>query len=598
MNILGISFGANASAAVMVDGRVISAVSEERLNRVKNFDGWPSQSIRECLRLAGLEAKDIDQVAWGEQSVYGPDLFLTHRSCRRSVADMVREQDDFWFPTLIKKQPVDYLKVFRDFIDLDQFPGRETLRPIAECPDPIQRIELFKALRDRFIEIDFGLPPEKNRYLNHHATHAAYAAFAMRHNATPLLVFTLDGSGDGENATVSVFENGRIRKLYGTGNFVVGRYYRNATLILGMKILEHEFKVMGLAPYAKPYHSDLPYQIYRNTIRVDGLDVGFNELPGDSYFYFKDKLKAARFDGIAGGIQRFTEDVVCEWIANWMSHTGIPDIALSGGVSMNIKMNYEIARRLKPRSLLVPGSGSDESLAIGACYKAAVDAGERVEPLSGLYLGTQVDRQEASKAIQKLHGDERFQIIDGASEADYAAQIAAGKVLGRCKGRMEFGARALGNRSINADPRNFDTVRIINDKIKSRDFWMPFAPTIMQERMNRYLSVMPGVNYSQMTIGAESTDEGRRQLRAALHPADFSARPQSLAADENPHYHAMIAEFESRCGVGGILNTSLNIHGLPIVRTADDAVHVLTETDIDGILIEDFLVLKNQKSAA
>jgi len=173
-----------------------------------------------------------------------------------------------------------------------------------------------------------------------------------------------------------------------------------------------------------------------------------------------------------------------------------------------------------------------------------------------------------------------------------AARLAQGRVVGRCSGRMEFGARALGNRSILADPRSPAMVRVINEKIKNRDFWMPFAPAILQERADKYLANPKCLAAPFMTVAFETRDIARQHLAAAIHPADFTARPQLVDRMQNPEFHALIAEFEKLTGVGGVLNTSFNLHGEPIVRSAADAFRVFELTDIDDLWVGDALISK------
>ncbi len=593
MILLGLSWGVTSTAAVMIDGCIVASSSEERYNRIKNYDTWPKEAIEDCLSIAGVKPSDIDHVVWGSKGSLTAGSFFTHRYCSFSVKDFIREQEKYWWPLFYEQHEPDYLEIFPEKIDIAQFPGPKYLEPIRNMTSAEQRDIGLKQLRDTLPDIHLGIAKGKSVFLNHHLCHAAYAAYAIPNDTENLLVFTMDGYGDNENATVWLLENGKLKKLYGTNNFILGRLYRYTTLILNMKMIEHEYKVMGLAPYSKPYYSDAPYDVYASTMKVDGTDVSFLEKPTDSYFFFKERLKGMRFDGIAGGLQRYTEDVICQWVSNWMERTGVRNVAFSGGVSMNVKANLEILKRCKPKMLLVPGSGGDESLAIGACYEFSIRQGERVEPMENMYLGTEVTIEDGITAGKKLGKDARYRIVNNFSNQAFAELLARGKIIGRCSGRMEFGARALGNRSIIADPRNNEIVRTINDKIKSRDFWMPFAPAVMYERRYKYFDYHDGADYSSMTMAAETTEEGKKQLSAALHAADDTARPQIVNKQQNPSYYDLISEFEKLTGVGGVLNTSLNIHGLPIVRNADDAIHVLENTDIDGIVIGDTLILKN-----
>lgn len=592
MILLGISWSVTSTVALMIDGEIVACVSEERINRIKNYDAWPVQAIRQCLAIANVEAKDIDKVVFGSEGSLNVHEFFTHRYCDFSVEDMIKEQEEYWYPKIYEGKEVDFLDVFTEKIDLNQFPGKEKLLSIRQEKNQDKRHEMMSELRKTFLKSQIGIEEDKNVFLNHHQCHAYYAAFAMKQKQDKILVFTMDGSGDGENATVSLLENGKLKKLYGTADFIVGRLYRHATLLLGMKMVEHEYKVMGLAPYTKPFHSDKPYKIYKDTMYVDGLEPKFHNRPTDSYFYFKEKLKACRFDGIAGGIQRYLEDVLCQWVSNWMNETGVYDIAFSGGVSMNVKANLAVLQRSKPRAMYVPGSGGDESLAIGACYKYAVENGIQVKPLDNFYLGNSLSIVEINKVAEQYKKRDGYIVIENCTNEFFASKLAEGKVLGRCCGRMEFGARALGNRSILADPRKKGIVRLINDKIKSRDFWMPFAPVVIDVDAERYFELYDNVNYSCMTIAAETTEKGKSDLPAALHPADDTGRPQIITKQINEDYYEIIEEFKKITGVGCLLNTSLNIHGLPIVSTAVDAMQVLEETDIDGILIGNNLILK------
>ena len=593
MVILGVSWGDTSTAAVMVDGKVVSCVSEERHNKIKNYDSWPTQAIDSCLDNAGVTPKDISYVAWNWLGTLHVDSFLTRRASQTSVETQIKEQKQFWYPKIYEGKDVDYLKLFWDRLDIQQFPGPEHLKRISEEPTREQRQTLFQSLSPRLPQIQMGIDPARNAFLDHHTSHAYYAACALPSRAKKLLVFTIDGSGDfGINATVSISEDNKLKRIFRTNDFIIGRLYRNCTLLLGMKQYEHEYKVMGLAPYSTEYYSNGPYDVYSNTLRVDDCSVAFSERPRDCYFYFKDKLEAFRFDGIAGGIQRYTEDLLCAWISNWMKHTGIKDIAFSGGVSMNIKANQQILERCKPDSFLVPGSGSDESLAIGACYHLGSHLNENIAPLPHMYLGSGVSCTDEHKLWEKLSRDLRYNVIQKAGNHLVAEHLADGKIIGRCVDNMEFGARALGNRSILADPRRAETIDIINKKIKSRDFWMPFAPSVMAEYANDYFYLKRGADYSSMAIGANTTNKGKRDLIASLHPADNSARPHIVSKDINPRYHDLLSCFRDITGVAGLLNTSFNKHGFPIIRTGMDALHVLNDTDIDGILVGSTLILK------
>ena len=372
----------------------------------------------------------------------------------------------------------------------------------------------------------------------------------------------------------------------------MARMYRWATLLLGMKPNEHEFKVMGLAPYAKDYICEPAYNIFKETLVVDGLDFKWNKKPTDMYFYFRDKFEGVRFDGIAAGIQLWLEELLSEWITNIMEHTGAEILYYSGGLSMNVKANKVISELPVIKKLYVSPSGGDESLAIGCGFVLSSELGYTPIPLHDAYLGYEVTKAEASKAVEQLRQKPGYIIIENPGDEMIADLLVQGKVLGRCVGKMEFGARSLGNRAILCDPSKYDNIRIINEKIKFRDFWMPFTPSILAERADDYLVNPKGIDANYMTIAFESTPLAREHIKAAIHPYDFTARPQLVSPEVNSGYYSLIKAFERKTGIGVLLNTSLNLHGQPIDCIAAEALDTLVNSGLDGMILPGILILK------
>ena len=373
---------------------------------------------------------------------------------------------------------------------------------------------------------------------------------------------------------------------------IIGRIYRHVTLILGMKWGEHEYKTMGLAPYSSEYYSDGPLKIFSESLKLNlNKKILISKKIKDCYFSFIKPLSFYRFDGIAQGVQRFAEQKLLEWFNYWIKKTKVRKIFYSGGVSMNVKVNKEISQIKNIKFLRVNGSGSDESLSIGACYAYSIMNNLKYEPLKNLYLGYRENDLKIATTLKKID-KKKYSIIENPSNSYIAKLIANGLILGRCKGNMEFGARALGNRSIIADPRSFNTIEKINKKIKSRDFWMPFAPSVNEEYASKYFFLRPGVDYTQMTICVDSKLEFRKKISAVLHPADHTARIHLVKKKNNFTYHDLISKFYKKTNIGLILNTSLNLHGKPIARDSSDCMEILENSDIDGIQIEDFLILK------
>jgi carbamoyltransferase len=217
---------------------------------------------------------------------------------------------------------------------------------------------------------------------------------------------------------------------------------------------------------------------------------------------------------------------------------------------------------------------------------------EVLQPLSNAYLGSSLCAEEVTEQVEQFRDDPAFTVTENAAAPDVARVLVDGGILGRCASRSEFGARALGNRSILADPRRIDTVGRINDHVKSRDFWMPFAPTILSHRADDYLSGRKAMKAPYMTQAFATTRLAHDELPAALHRADLTCRPQLLEKATNPAYHDIVSAFEDLTGVGGVLNTSFNLHGEPIVQSAAEATRVFRVSGLDALLLDDTLISK------
>ena len=596
MLILGINEDHNATAALIKDGEVIFAASEERISRKKNDVGYPRDSIDEALRETGHTPQDIDAVTFSAIESGAIDMKIK-RISRFKISDYVREMREYWKPVLLEGTNAD---AFWDGLMQDERfnkPEEERYDFSFMKSTPREKWnETFKEARRNAVVQHLGIAPEKVSFTKHHLTHASYAYYASPVDRTKrVAVVTADGWGDGENASIYIAENGKLTKVHGTAMCNLARIYRYATLVLGMKPYEHEYKVMGLAPYAKEYLTKASYDIFKKTLIVDGLDFTWNEKPSDMYFYFRDKLEGQRFDGIAGGLQQWMDDITVEWITNILNHLQTDTLVWSGGFSMNVKTNKAIAEIPQLKEFHVPASGGDESAAIGAAYAVASEKGDTPQALPHAYLGHTLTDDEVTKLLANRNvrsGD--YTVVENATPEVIAEHLARDVVIARCAGAMEFGARSLGNRSILCNPKNFDNIQRINDQIKFRDFWMPFTPSMLDSRVDDYLINPKNIMSPFMTIGFDSTPLGREHLRAAIHPADYTVRPQMVTEKTNPAYYAIIKAFEKQTGVGAVLNTSLNLHGEPVVRGAEDAWHTFVDSDLDGLLLNTTLILKKR----
>lgn len=579
---LGIMPFVNSTAALMIDETIVACACEDRFTRQKSVAAYPKHSIEFCLDYTGVKPKDIDFVMLPYKGIdlRNPTRWITDYDATFSMEEKIREQHEYFKPVLIEGQDVDFLEIFNAKI----IPER--LKIVREAEQ--KSMTFLDLLLHKHLDIE----EKKICYVDHHKSHIMYAINTNRNLQNPSLIFCMEGYGGDRNGSISIYKDNKLEIIYQTPYCWIGRLYRYITLLLGMKTNEHEYKVMGLAPYSSEYTLEGPLEVFRQTAYVDGLEIKFKHKPKDMYFYFKENLEPFRFDGIAGALQRYTEEIICEWVGNAISYTGIRDVMFTGGVAMNIKAMMELSKIPKVNSLWVGGTSSDESLSMGAIMLGAYENEMPIRCVSSLYLGKEYSDQEIEQFINLENLENSYQLQKHVSPDEIAARLEDDQIVGRFCGREEFGARALGNRSILANPKSINVIRRINEKIKSRDFWMPFAPVILEERKECYLIDRKNIDSPYMTIGFESTDLAKDHLLGALHPYDFTARPQILRQEDNVPYYEIIKAFEQKTGIGGLLNTSLNLHGEPIVHSLKDALRVFEVTQLDCLQLGQWLISK------
>ncbi len=571
MRILGIHDGHTGTACLLEDGRIRYALSEERLTRVKGQGGFPSQAVQLILERSGLTAEDIDRIALAG--------FLKPL---KSI-DEYRGGRQKYFPLVIKLFPGDPRSLIQVYM---KHGGKNRLK------DP----ELLAELAGT------GLDAEKLELVEHHQTHAAtaYLLSPFRQRREEALVVTLDGSGDGLAGTLSrVDGEGKWERLKNISTFdSLGMVYSRVTQYLAMRPWEHEYKLMGMAPYASEKYAAAARDVLKAYVRLSEDGFGFenpNRLWGNSLLdrLYRD-LRGHRFDAVSAGVQLLHEELTTELIRNWLRETGLRKLAVAGGCFMNVKGNMLLLDLAEVDELFVMPSGGDESCALGAALWVASQQGgpdAEIPPLADLYWGPKYGEPDILEALQAEEGRVLSRQCNDI-ERECAALLAEHNIIGRCSGRMEWGARALGNRSIIANPSRPQNLRKLNAAIKMRDFWMPFAPSILWERRADYGVILKDMASCYMTMACDSTPPARKELIAALHPYDFTMRPQFVRREHNAGYHRLISQFESITGIGGVLNTSFNLHGYPIVCSPKDALWTLLNSDLDYVALNDYLVWK------
>jgi carbamoyltransferase len=559
---LALHAGHNSSAVIGDERGVAYAVQEERLTGEKNFWGFPRLAVRACLDHVGIKAKDVARVAYG-----GHQVFARYHS-----------RDDI-------------LKAYKRH---DTLAGK--LRQRVAMPLVLAFKKDFGQSGLEKLLASEGLAAIPRVHYEHHLCHAASAYYGLRQNPDDrYLVVTADGSGDDVCSSVRVFGGGRVDELAATHwDNSLGALYSWVTYAMGFMPFEHEYKLMGMAPYASHAAAEEAAKIFR---RYLGFGPGgltykrktFRRVSELGASLFED-LRGVRFDNICAGLQLFTEDMLCGLVQNAARKTGLRKALAAGGVFMNVKANKRIGELAELDLFEAFPSCGDETLPFGAFWLAlAEQVGDaKVPPLRHCYLGDDVTEAHAEQAL-RASGYPFDRPADVASAvADF---LAAGQPVARCAGPMEFGARALGNRSILADPKDQDVVRVINRMVKKRDFWMPFAPMVLERRQHDYLKNPKNLPSPYMMMTYDSR-ENFRELIAAVHNADLTCRAQILRPGQNPAMEAILEAFEQKTGRGIVLNTSFNLHGYPVVRTPEDALHVFKESGLEYLQVGPFIVRK------
>jgi carbamoyltransferase len=455
----------------------------------------------------------------------------------------------------------------------------------------------------KYFEQVLQVSKDKILFCDHHNSHAYATALNLDQKQTTL-IFTMDGEGDGISSTVNTYTNFELKRLSENPVSVsMGYVYTEITKLLGMIPNEHEFKVMGLAPYGKQEKARKLYEKFKDLLVLDeNLNFKVKFPTNRLEFFFLEKLYGERFDTIAAFIQIFLEEKVLEWIKAWIKKTGIKNLVLSGGVFMNVKLNQKILELPEVENLFVMPSCADESTAIGAAFYGHIKVAQKqnidlnIKAFTDLYLGKSYKSKNIEKFLKECGAWEKYNIEIGKEEFEIEKKVARllseNKVVGRFSGRSEWGARALGNRSILANAQSFDTVRTINEMIKNRDFWMPFATSILEDDVLLYLKNPKKHSSPYMAITFNTTKLAWEHLRAAIHSYDFTSRPQVVYKTWNPSYYKLILEFKNLTGIGGILNTSFNLHGEPNVETPEDALRTFENSGLEYLALENFLISK------
>lgn len=550
------------AAALFEDGVLVFGIEEERLTRDKHAPHtFPRQAIEACLDSRGLELPDIDRIVLP----YDPQL---------------------------RSKLLSYY--VRDALSIDGAAAKlNHLRRVAE-DQLVARYFPLRRVKSQLEEIGTPLPPIDHR--EHHACHMASAFHPSGFDEAA--VFTIDAKGEYDSTVVwhATGEGFRRVRTYEHPNSW-GLFYAIVTEYLGYRMFNGEGKVMGLAPYGEDdpeiesalrsvIDTGVDYDVTDLTHRW-GTDYGIRRL--EELFDRPRNDDPDTFDqwekNLAHAAQKLLEESICELVETYCREIGTGNVGLAGGVILNSKLNQRITDLSAVEETFIQPVAHDAGLALGGGW---IDQRpSTVDRMSTVYWGPEYDTASIKERLEanKLEYTEPENL-----ERTVAERLADGALVGWFQGRLEMGPRALGNRSVLADPRSVESRDRVNEYVKHREGWRPFAPSVIEGAADEYL--VDGEEAPFMIRTFDVVPEKRDEIPAVLHPADGTTRPQTVREDQNPRYYRLLREFEGLTGVPVVLNTSYNDHGEPIVNTPTEAVKDFFGMGLDVLAIEDLLVTK------
>jgi len=599
MNILGISaYYHDSAACLVVDGKIIAAAQEERFTRKKHDENFPVNAINYCLTEARLSAQQIDYVVFYDKP------FLKFERL---------------FETYLAFAP----RGFKSFA---------TSLPVWVKDKLFQKSVILDALKDHLDKTtDWS---SKLLFSEHHLSHAASAFFPSPFEEAAVL--TMDGVGEWATTSLAV---GKGNTLNVTNEIhfphSLGLLYSAMTYYTGFKVNSGEYKVMGLAPYGEPKYANL-IKDHLIDIKEDGsfhLDMSyfnyctgltmtsdrFNDLFGAPPRKSESILGQREMD-LAASIQAVTEEVVIKLAKGIKKSTGLNNLCLAGGVALNCVANGKLLRENVFDKIWIQPASGDAGGAVGAALAAyylmlaqprKVD---KQDSMQGSYLGPEFGQAEIEQRLSQAGA--KFDVVSDTQLIDQTAQaLADGLAVGWHQGRMEFGPRSLGARSIIADARSPTVQKQLNLKVKYRESFRPFAPSILREDVADWFEINTDSPYmllvadvkkekqlamteaQKQLFGIEKLNVPRSEIPAVTH-VDYSARIQTVSKDTNPKYHALISKFKEITGCPVLVNTSFNVRGEPIVCSPEDAFNCLMGTDIDFLVVGNCILRKEQQNQA
>jgi carbamoyltransferase len=562
MNILGITgFFHDTAAAILINGRLVAFVEEERFNRVKHApQTLPEKAIEYCLQEAKLTFKDIDVMV----CEHDLDLIVQHDKTMEPYKSIFAAN-----PNLAAEHSAYYLGVKKRILD---FAASKGIREVAFAP--------------------------------HHHTHIAAAYYGSGFDEA--IILSIDGRGDSQSTMIAKGKAGDIEVLDEIPlPSSLGLLYANVTQFLGYTPFEGEGTVMGLAAFGE----DKYREFFDELVGRDGhrfvvkAEASFNELfdgfctgiqnPLVKKFgaprAFNPDPRNGIDENIAASLQACVERAVADYVRHYIQLTGIKKLCIAGGVAMNSKMNGQLYKMLSLEDIYAFPVAGDAGCSIGGAMWCAKQLhSETISPITNIYYGPQYSDAEIDEVLKASATGLVVEVPDSIAEAT-ASLIAKHKIVGWFQGRMEGGARALGARSILSNPGSIADKDAVNIRVKYREPWRPFAPSILHERRSRYMGTDIAAPF--MTVTFDVPEDVQHEIPGAMH-VDGTIRAQTVRREDNPLYYDLIEAVERKTGVAVVTNTSFNRKGEPIVNTPQQALDMFMATDMDALAIGIYLVQK------
>lgn len=601
MKILGTKFFGHDSALCLIDTekKEIFAMSTERVTRIKHdwFDISPI--------LKEYNIKDFDVCCHGFAN------FKNEDTCIETKANTINKlKQEKHYRNILKPQYIkDFKKNKQEKMSL--FLKALFLSPMDVIKYLYYRIKSnnnisFTALKNETIVFDYikSIVKITNiKFYDHHLCHAAASYYISPFSKQESLCLTLDGQGDGYFSKAYIFNNNtykeigasKVEKFNINDNIEVtsiGEIYGNFTEAMDLRRNSDEGKVEALAAFGKV--DEELYSLLKEAIVINNLSISMKIDKVKKFYdyrFLKEKRKSIGDENFCSTIQRFLEDIVVEYVLKIKNkYPSINSICLSGGVAANIIMSLSIYEKTGLKNIFILPAMGDDGVALGSAILCAIDNQENIEWLKDYYMpyyGDQITKNNIKKAIEKFNSQIKFSYIGDSWYKDAAYDISENKVIALVNGRMEYGPRALGNRTIAANAINQDTRQRINSTVKRRPMYQPFCPSILEEERERLFE--DSFQHKHMAIAFRVKEKYWKSIPSGIH-VDGTARPQFVEEQDNPSYYKFIKEVKKLTGIGIVIDTSFNLHGRTIVRTAEDAITDFIDCNIDTLYIEGYKI--------